>query len=275
MLIVNKPVGLTPYQVVQKIKSDNPNLVDKKIGYAGRLDPMAEGVLILLVGSENKNKKEYEKLPKTYEFKILFGLSTDTYDVLGIPKIGSEKSISKSDINIYLKGLMGKQTQKYPPYSSPKVDGKPLFKRARENKINNINIPSKIINIYNIKLISSRKIYSKNLHKLIKNKIDLVDGDFRQEKILKAWDKLLSKSNTKNYQVIKCKINCSSGTYVRSIANEAGKHFGVGAIAFSIKRTSVGKYVSLNSGGSTALYSGGYKVGPGRNLPNVILFVRK
>ena len=91
VLNIKKPEGLTPYQVVTKFKRKHPSYKDIKIAYAGRLDPMAKGVLLLLVEPETKKREKYQKLPKEYEFEILFGVSTDTHDLLGLPIAGSSK----------------------------------------------------------------------------------------------------------------------------------------------------------------------------------------
>ncbi len=83
LINVYKPLGMTPLEVIRKLKQTNSYLTEAKISYAGRLDPLAHGVLLLLVGENTKEKDRYLALPKTYEFEIIFGLQTDTYDLLG------------------------------------------------------------------------------------------------------------------------------------------------------------------------------------------------
>ena len=144
VLELYKPIGKTPLQTIEEYKIKHPELTGIKLAYAGRLDPMAEGLLLVLVGDECKKRKEYEKLPKTYEFEVLFGISTDTFDVMGkivkISKIIPQEDLlhgsgeyQKSKINELIKKYQGKMLQEYPPYSSPRVNGKPLFWWAREN----------------------------------------------------------------------------------------------------------------------------------------------
>ena len=92
VVVVYKPQGWTPLAAVEEFKKSNPSYSDEKISYAGRLDPMAEGPLLLLVGNENKKRKEYEQLKKSYEAEIVLGISTDSFDALGIihsTKIGN------------------------------------------------------------------------------------------------------------------------------------------------------------------------------------------
>ena len=86
MLFINKPNGMTPLEVVNKIKTQNLELINKKITYAGRLDPLAHGLLLLLVGEETKNRNAYLSLRKIYEFEMILGFETDTYDILGYLK---------------------------------------------------------------------------------------------------------------------------------------------------------------------------------------------
>jgi tRNA pseudouridine55 synthase len=66
VITVNKPIGLTPLQAVTQFRKKFPLYASEKIGYAGRLDPMAEGLLLLLVGDNNKTKEQYEQLDKEY-----------------------------------------------------------------------------------------------------------------------------------------------------------------------------------------------------------------
>src|SRR5579871_234239 len=86
ILNLYKPIGKTPLEVIREFQIQNPEYQNVKLGYAGRLDPMAEGVLLVLVGEENKKRKEYERLKKEYEFTVLFGIETDSYDALGTVK---------------------------------------------------------------------------------------------------------------------------------------------------------------------------------------------
>ena len=131
--------------------------------YAGRLDPMASGLLLILAGKEVKQKERYLKLSKEYEFEILFGFSTDTHDILGkvyhsniLTNVGinlSKKKLVKL-IRSNLKNFQGEFTQDYPMYSSKTVKGKPLFQYARTGE--EVDIPN-------------RKIYVKSLINNLKN----------------------------------------------------------------------------------------------------------
>ena len=83
---VFKPVGISPLDAIKILKEKYPELKDEKMTYAGRLDPLAEGALLILAGNAVHKKEKYLKLDKEYEGEILFGFNTDTYDILGLSK---------------------------------------------------------------------------------------------------------------------------------------------------------------------------------------------
>ncbi len=251
MILLNKKEGETPLFALESFrKKHGKKYQDIKMTYAGRLDPMASGLLLVLAGEEIKNKEKYLALEKEYEFEVLFGVSTDTYDILGkitsVARQGlanlAKKELEK-EIKNNLKSFLGESIQKYPMYSSKTVRGKPLFSYARAGE--EVGVPERHIFIKKLKLEKIKEINSKNLLKNVQKRIEKVVGDFRQKEILKIWEKeLLSLSKNKNkLQIASFKIKCSSGTYVRGIAHSLGQKMGKGALAFSIKRTKIGKYV--------------------------------
>lgn len=269
MKIVNlyKNVGESPLQAINRFREKNPTYKRKKMGYAGRLDPMAEGVLLILIGEETKKIGQYLGFDKEYKAGILIGLSTDTGDVLGIAykgellinnyEIDEEERIKQAsenrDFESYtleyeeelirklkkrIKELKGRYEQKIPNYSSYKIKGKPMFYYARKGEI--LEEIKKAVYIKSVKISSVYKISSRKLLKYVVNKTDKVKGDFRQEEIKENWKNFLSNIN-KNFLVIDLIISCSSGTYIRSIAEDIGKPFG-GGLLLSLKRTRVGKF---------------------------------
>ena len=86
ILNIYKKTGETPLETINRLRADKPEYQNAKITYAGRLDPLAKGALILLAGDAVYEKEKYLKLDKEYEAEILFGFETDTYDILGLPK---------------------------------------------------------------------------------------------------------------------------------------------------------------------------------------------
>lgn len=248
VLNIYKKAGETPLEAVDRLRESNPKYRDVKITYAGRLDPLAEGVLILLAGDAVYEKEKYLKMDKEYEAEILFGFETDTYDILGLPKkIKSVKDFNKDGLAKFLNNLLGKNKQSFPPYSSYKIKGKPLFEWARQGKIKEVEIPEKEREIYEIKILRLRKIEAKNLLTQINKKIKKVKGDFRQDKILKQWEKILKNKADTEFQAAKIKIKCSSGTYIRSIAHKLGQNLKSGAVLFSLKRTKAANFEIKNS----------------------------
>lgn len=244
MILLNKPVGQTPLQALDKLRIDQPELKDERLSYAGRLDPMAEGLMLVLVGEENNRREEFLGLDKEYEVEILFGMETDTYDVLGLVR-GADNNIdpSKNIIISYLDKFVGKVNLPYPPYSSRPVNGKPLFQWAREGKIDEIELPKQDSCINSIELLGFSKIKKTDLEKHILESIQKVVGDFRQEEIIKNWKEFFKDSrDITQFTTAKIKVTCTSGAYMRSIAHELGKMLGVKAIALSIKRTRIGDY---------------------------------
>jgi tRNA pseudouridine55 synthase len=113
-IILYKEISETPLECVKRFVKSNPEFENIKMGYAGRLDPMAKGLLLILVGDENKNKIKYEKLDKEYVFEVLFGISTDSYDILGIPNQACFKEVPDNFDNQIIKNIqnfIGKQKQ--------------------------------------------------------------------------------------------------------------------------------------------------------------------
>lgn len=254
MFVVDKNVGETPLEVINRFKEDNkkeyPELEFLPVTYAGRLDPMAEGLLVLLVGNEVKNKEKYLELSKTYEFEVLWGVETDSLDLLGLIVESSKSKVEskipdKEEIYKYLENSKGKFEQMYPVYSSRPVGGKPLFEWARQGKIGDIEIPKHVVEVYSAKHLGRREVGSQDLEKEILRKIDLVRGDFRQEEIKNGWKEALA-GKKENFVVDKFEASVSSGFYVRQFVSDMGRSMNCLANTYSIKRIKVGDFTLAN-----------------------------
>ena len=127
IFIINKKIGQTPVSVLDDFKRNNLLYKEKKMTYAGRLDPMAEGKLLILVGDKCKEKEKYLNLDKEYEFEILLGLKSDSKDLLGIAKKDLHQYFNFSEIQKKLERFVGEREMEYPVFSSKTVKGKPLF----------------------------------------------------------------------------------------------------------------------------------------------------
>lgn len=264
-------MGETPLSALGRLRTEKPEYQFLPLTYAGRLDPLAEGLLLILAGDECMKKDEYTMLPKEYEVKVLFGFATDTYDVMGLvnqessldtllpsPRIFSCWKISLLEptlcervpgsmclhllSEILQEKFTGDFEQAYPPYSSRTVNSKPLFQWAREGRLSEIEIPKHKVHVESIEIKKVETITKEKLYKYIKSSIGSVQGDFRQEEILAKWEDVFSTESNSEYQVVTLTINCGSGTYVRSIANDLGNLLGVPALALHIKRTKIGDY---------------------------------
>ena len=243
-IVLNKKEGETPLEAAESFRYLHKAYKDIKMTYAGRLDPIASGLLLILAGEEIKNKEKYLNLNKEYEFEVLFGFATDTYDILGKiishrsdlwDKRGLEKEIKKN-----LQHFRGKFLQKYPMYSSKTVKGKPLFAYAKSGEA--VEAPEREVFVKSLKFLKLKKINNKKLLADIEKRIKKVKGDFRQKEIIKLWRKKLNERGESSLRIGSFKIKCGSGTYVRGIADSLGEKIGIPALAFKIKRTKIGAW---------------------------------
>ena len=135
---IKKLLGETPNDLIKRFREDNKEYTNEKISFAGRLDPMASGAMILLTGEDCKRQSDFTSLKKKYKFKLIRNIITDSNDILGIPQLFPEK-IDKSNFKLEPQ----KFTQKFPVYSSRVVKGHPLWWWAKKGRLNEIEIPSK------------------------------------------------------------------------------------------------------------------------------------
>ena len=133
ILLVDKPQGITSHDVVNRLRR---KINMKRLGHAGTLDPMATGLLIMLVGKATKTSQYLISLDKTYEGTIKFGVETDSQDADG--QVVAEKPLPEGLNNEVvlkeMKTFLGDQYQLPPMFSAKKIDGVPLYKMARKGK---------------------------------------------------------------------------------------------------------------------------------------------
>jgi len=246
VLNLYKARGETPLARIERFRKEEPEYKNVPLSYAGRLDPMAEGVLLVLAGGANKKRNEYLDLDKEYTFDILFGFSTDTYDLLGVMTNAvtraSHKPVRTPLLMEYIAQLPGAHAQKYPPFSSKPLDGQPLFVKARKGELDGFDLPEHQIEIFAASLVGMKRVKCEDLQAEIEGAIKQVKGDFRQERIFHLWQDALRLLYGISFDIATVSIHCSSGTYVRSIAHELGERMGMPALAMRILRTRVGKY---------------------------------
>ena len=149
LLVVNKPKGMTSRDVVNKICR---KFNTKSVGHIGTLDPLAEGVLVCLIGKYTKFANILTNHDKEYIASFKLGILTDTLDITGNVLKEGKKDFSKDEIINALNHFKGTYNQEVPIYSAVKVNGKKLYEYARNNI--DVKLPSKIVNIYDIELIN-------------------------------------------------------------------------------------------------------------------------
>lgn len=217
ILIVNKPEGITSQGVVSKVKKA---LNVKKVGHTGTLDPLATGVLPILIGNSTKLSKYLIEHDKIYRAVIKLGEKSSTGDREG--EIVETKQVSenseKSNIETALQSFLGKQTQTPPIYSAIKVNGKKLYEYAREGK--EVEIPSREIEIYKIELI----------------KFD------RENK------------------TVEFEVSCSKGTYIRTLCEDIAESLGTAGFMLSLNRVKVDRFDLRDSFTIEDIENGIYKL---------------
>ena len=149
ILNIDKPQGITSHDVVDVIRKIFPKM---KVGHTGTLDPIATGVLPILIGEATKLSEELTAENKAYKVKMLLGVETDTYDITG--KIVFASVVPKDEIYIKerIKRFIGKQKQLPPMYSSIRVEGKHAYEYAREGM--EVSLDPRDIEIFDIKDIN-------------------------------------------------------------------------------------------------------------------------
>lgn len=204
ILLVDKPSGWTSFDVVGKTRGVLKQEAGKKIkvGHTGTLDPLATGLMIVVVGSYCKRASEFSKLDKTYEVVMKLGETSTTGDEEGkktlFPGFNPGNEPSRSDIEQALESFVGEIEQVPPAYSAVKIDGQRAYKLARAGK--------------EVKL-EPRKVTI--------NSLEVTDY---------------------SYPLVKFTTNVSSGTYIRSLVEDIGKNLGTGAYMSDLRRTQVGEF---------------------------------
>ena len=199
LLLVDKPSGHTSHDVVARIRS---RFRIRKVGHGGTLDPMATGLLILLVGRATKLSDRVIGHDKTYEGALRLGIETDTQDAEGSPVAtaapAAVAAITPADLLRAFAALTGDIIQVPPMASAKKIDGVRLYKLARKGHV--VERPPAHVHV----------------HQFVLARFDPPDATFQ--------------------------VSCSKGTYVRTLAHDAGRALGVGAHLIQLRRTRIGPF---------------------------------
>lgn len=199
ILIVDKPKQYTSQDVCSKVKK----IYGTKVGHTGTLDPMATGVLPLLLGDGTKLSEYLTNHDKTYEAVLKLGVQTDTLDSEG--QVVEEQEVPENSVNIekiqeVLKECTGKQVQTPPIYSAIKVNGKKLYEYARAGK--KVEIPQRMIEIYTMELLEINQVEKE----------------------------------------VRFKVACSKGTYIRTLCETIAQKLGTIGYMKELKRMRVGEF---------------------------------
>lgn len=224
MLITYKKVGETPLEVINRIRIEKPDLSSKKMSYAGRLDPMAEGEMLIMIDEENNERDKFLGFDKEYEATFLIGVSTDTGDILGLIEKELEKvemesvstQISIKNIHNCIEKFTEIKSQKYPWFSSKTVDGIKLFQHYK-NKNTEIERPIREMQIKSLEILESLESPINDIQNYIFQSINKVNGEFRQKETIELWKGFFEKNKNSTLLTVKIKTHVSSGTYIRTL----------------------------------------------------------
>ena len=132
LLLIDKPQGITSHDVVARVRLE---LGERRVGHAGTLDPMATGLLIVLVGRATRVSQFIISLDKEYEGTIELGKVTDSQDADGeVMETRPVPEMTEADVRAAVQGFLGDQYQMPPMYSAIKIGGVPLYKKARKGE---------------------------------------------------------------------------------------------------------------------------------------------
>lgn len=249
---IEKREGETPLQALERCRGERPRLLDVPLTYAGRLDPMASGRLLILIGDECKRRKTYDALDKEYEFEVLLEIASDTGDILGLAREGEMHTVTAPMARQAARTLLGAHSLPYPIYSSKAVDGKPLFQHAHDGTLGDIVLPETKMSVYALRFTGMRTIDDAALLSDIERRIGYLEttetgrvgSDFRKGVIMEKWRDLLHDTQ-RVYTILSFRTTVSSGTYIRALAPLIAEKLGTIGLAYSIRRTRIGRYHPL------------------------------
>lgn len=246
---VYKPIGASTHQLAALVGA----CYQEKATHTGTLDPMADGVVIVLTGQDRFQKEKLARQWKTYQFEVLVGVKTDSHDLLGLPQLSLStlRKVHQMDdqkiitnIKSILPNYLGQQTQKRPRFSAKRIGGKSAFDKAKENK--QFDAGTQRVYVHDIKLIDSKRYNLPTLQKEVIEKLQTVTGDFRQKQILQEWNKLFQNlaSSGENQSGLLLTLEARVGrrTYIRALVRDIFQELKLPATTFSLTRTINGPY---------------------------------
>lgn len=204
---------------------------------------MAEGLLLILEDEECLLRDEYQGLDKVYEFQLLLGIETDSWDVLGkVMKVEPLTNFHLANVDAVLRKFTGEVELPYPAYSSKTIAGQSLYTLARKGELATENLPKKLVSIYSLEKLSTNNIQGDVLLELVHKRINSVTGDFRQEEINISWSDQMVPYTNVEFPAITLRTHVQSGTYIRSLCVKIAQELNTVGLALHIQRTKVGSF---------------------------------
>ena len=231
-----KRYGETIRETRERFLLFHPTLREKPIRYEGRLDPLAEGIILFVLPHSGEERLRH--LEKEYEVEILLGFRTDSIDILGFVEEVSFSPLSRELIHSSQEKakelLDGCRQFPIPLYSSPYIKG--LRKNEYQEKI-----VIKEMCFTDITLKPSSFIRRKDFFSFLEKWIPSIPGDFRQQKILHRW-KQVESLLPEEIQIIHFSLHTNSGAYVRTFISEFTKQSEIPATSLRIRRNAIGEW---------------------------------
>lgn len=251
---IEKTVGETPLVALERFRIEQGIPCDTPLAYAGRLDPMASGKLLILIGDECKIQEKYHSSDKEYRVEILLGVQSDSGDVLGLLSFCDEQVVSEMDVRKVLATTVGPISLPYPHFSSKTVQGKPLHTWTLENRLNEITVPIKKSVIYKIVFEKLTSISWEDVYTTATAKIETIPlvtaaskklgADFRRALVRQSWN-VFHNAQPTQFSILTIRVTASSGTYMRSLSEHIGTLLGTCGLAYAIHRTKIGTYMPI------------------------------
>lgn len=242
MIEIYKAKYKTCLESLNQFRIDNPDFKEEILSYNGILDPMAEGVLPILVGEEENNRrKDFTGSKKVYRVGVLIGVSTDSSDLLGV--VNSTSSVTDIDINLIIKAFLDHERvfdQVVPMHSNRKVNGKRLWWWM----LNGIVIPKEkrpvnSVEILDIKQIIVFDVKREELEREIDMMSKMIGERFRLSMVTDSWNKFFEWNNEQSFKLVEFELYVSSGFYVRAFVERISERLDIPMTVFSLKRTKV------------------------------------